>query len=424
MRITILAVGTRGDIQPYVALGVGLKAAGHSVCIATEANYQGLVKTCGLDFSPLPGNTKEFMSHDAGYLWQQTGKNATRMVSYTMQAYLKPLLEEQLIAAWTACQGTEAIISMPFVMGSYHIAERLKVPFFSAWTTASNRTRAFPHPYVRTPISLGGTFNWFSYVVLEQLFWQSIRQPINRWRQSFLGIPPIPLTDVNRFYRQQIPILYAFSAAFLPTPADWPDWVHTTGYWFLDHSTDWKPSTGLLDFLAAGAPPVYIGFGSTTDRNPAAITQLVVEAVARTDQRAVLEPGWADLGNTDLPPNIYTLAWGEVPHSWLFPQMAALVHHGGSGTTGAGLRAGKPTVVVYSPFGELAFVAQQVAKRGVGPAPIPREKLTVERLATAIEAAVRDEAIKTRSEDLGRQIRAEDGVKQAVDIIQRYIQLA
>lgn len=363
MKITILAVGTRGDIQPYVALGLGLQAAGHTVCVATETNYRNFVSQRGLDFAPLPGDTKAFMSTEAGYRWQQSGQSLGQILQSNLIEYLKPILQEQLSAAWQGCQGTEAILAMPFVPGAYSIAEKLNVPFYGVWTTASTPTVAFPHPALGVS-NLGGVLNWWSHVLLAQLFWQSLRPEINRWRREFLQLPAIHRLDATRLHRQRLPSLYAYSPAFCPKPRDWPEWVNPTGYWFLNLPSDWTPPPALLDFLQAGPAPIYIGFGSLTDRQSAATTQLVLEAIAQTGQRAVLEPGWAELGQVglaDLPPHIFKLT-AEVPHRWLFPRMAALVHHGGSGTTGAGLEAGVPQVAVYRPFGANGFSAHQLAK--------------------------------------------------------------
>jgi sterol 3beta-glucosyltransferase len=419
MQITILTIGARGDVQPYVALGMGLQSAGHAVCVATETNYQHFVTQCGLDFAPLPGDTKAFMATEAGYRWQQSGRSLNQMRQDSLVAYLKPILQDQLTATWQACQGAEAILAMPFVVGAYSVAEKLNLPFYGVWTTASTPTTAFPHPLLGIP-NLGGALNWWSHVLMAQLFWQSLRPEINRWRREFLQLPAIHPLDVTLLHRRKIPSLYAYSPSFCPKPPDWPDWVNPTGYWFLNLPSNWAPSPDLLEFLQAGPAPIYVGFGSLTDRQSGATTQLVLDAIARTGHRAMLEPGWAELGKLELPPHIFKLS-AEVPHRWLFPQMAALVHHGGSGTTGTGLAAGVPQVAVYRPFGANGFSARQLAKVGVAPAPIPREKLTVDRLTAAIQTATTDGAIRRRAAELGQKIRAEDGVGRAVQLFHEYL---
>jgi UDP:flavonoid glycosyltransferase YjiC (YdhE family) len=211
-----------------------------------------------------------------------------------------------------------------------------------------------------------------------------------------------------------MPVLYGFSPSVLPPPPDWSSEVHVTGYWFLDPPEDWTPPSRLVAFLEAGPPPLYIGFGSMGSRDPQKTSQLVLEALAPAKQRAVILSGWGGLETADLP--AHAIAVDSVPFSWLFPRCAAVVHHGGAGTTAAGLRAGVPSVVIPF-FGDQPFWGRHVAELGVGPAPIPRRKLTAERLARTIEIAVGDAGMRRRAAELGTAIRAEDGVAQAVALV-------
>jgi sterol 3beta-glucosyltransferase len=209
-------------------------------------------------------------------------------------------------------------------------------------------------------------------------------------------------------------VLYGFSPAVIPPPPDWGSEIHVTGYWFLDPPDDWTPPPGLEEFLQAGPPPVYIGFGSMSSRNPGEAARQVLEALARTRQRAVIFSGWGGLQPADLPSS--AIAIDPVPFSWLFPRCAAVVHHGGAGTTAAGLRAGVPSVVIPF-FADQPFWGRRVAELGVGPAPIPRKKLTAERLARAIETAMGDRDMRRRAADLGAKIRTEDGIGRAVAVV-------
>ena len=190
-----------------------------------------------------------------------------------------------------------------------------------------------------------------------------------------------------------------------------------TGYWFLDPSIEWTPPADLVDFLQSGTPPIYIGFGSMGNRKPEETTRIALKALAMTGQRGVLAAGWGGLSQTDLPETVHMIS--SIPHSWLFPRMAAVVHHGGAGTTAAGLRAGIPSIVVPF-FGDQPFWGQRVAKLGVGPVPIPKRQLSAERLTAAINQAVQNRPMRNQAAALGEQIRAEDGIAQAVSIIQHY----
>jgi UDP:flavonoid glycosyltransferase YjiC (YdhE family) len=213
-------------------------------------------------------------------------------------------------------------------------------------------------------------------------------------------------------------MLMGYSPLVLPKPEDWDDWLHVTGYWFHDHGREWVPPRELAHFLDSGPPPVFVGFGSMSNRDPGGTTRLVLNAMAACGQRGVFQAGWGGLRQADLPEGVLTI--GAVPHDWLFPQMAAVVHHGGAGTTAAGLRAGVPTVVVPF-FGDQHFWGQRVNDLGLGPPPVPRKRLTAERLARALQVALGDEAVRDNAARMGAAIRAEDGVGRAVEIIERYV---
>jgi UDP:flavonoid glycosyltransferase YjiC (YdhE family) len=202
-------------------------------------------------------------------------------------------------------------------------------------------------------------------------------------------------------------------------PSDWHN-THVTGYWFLDAAPDWTPPSDLVDFLQAGSPPVYIGFGSMGNRNPEETADLVLQALAKTGQRAIMLSGWSGMRKENLPDSAYLI--DSIPHSWLFPRVAAVVHHGGAGTTAAGLRAGVPTVIIPF-FGDQGFWGQQVADLGVGTEPIPRKQLTAQRLAQAIQTAVTDQMMRQRAAALGAKIREEDGIASAVAVIQEIANL-
>jgi len=218
-----------------------------------------------------------------------------------------------------------------------------------------------------------------------------------------------------------VPTLYSYSSSVVPKPPDWGEHIHVTGYWFLDHSSDWQPSADLVNFLEAGPPPVYIGFGSMTNRAPEATAKIVLEALKRSGQRGLIATGWGGLKSADLPDGVFKLE--SVPHDWLFPRVAAVVHHGGAGTTAAGLRVGVPSVLVPH-FGDQPFWARQVVRLGVGPKAIPRKRMTAEKLGAAIATAVTDENIQARAAALGERIRTEDGVEKAIEVVERGLAMA
>ena len=298
------------------------------------------------------------------------------------------------------------------------LAEKLRLPLVQAYYIPMTPTRAYASFMLpRLPAWLGGALNRPSYQLVRQVIWQSFRSADRLPRQQVLDLPPAPLAGPYRSASTHgCPILYGYSPAVIPPPADWGADVHVTGYWFLDPTPDWSPLPALAAFLEAGPPPVYIGFGSMSSRNPQETADLVVGALARTPQRAIVLSGWSGLYMADLPDTVFMLE--SVPYDWLFPRVAAVVHHGGAGTTALGLWAGVPSIVI--PFlGDQPYWGRRVAEPGVGPAPIPRKRLTAEGLAGAIQRAVSVEAMRQRAAELGARLRAEDGVARAVEVVGR-----
>jgi sterol 3beta-glucosyltransferase len=239
---------------------------------------------------------------------------------------------------------------------------------------------------------------------------------INDFRAKTLGMASIGrFADVlRRSDGKPVPILYPYSPSLLPVPKDFPAHVHVTGYWFLDQTTTWQPEPELIDFLETGTQPVYIGFGSIGARNAEKRTQIILEALEKSGQRGLFLSGWGGLKASNLPQTVYMAE--SIPHDWLLPKVAAVVHHGGAGTTAAGLRAGKPSIIC--PFmADQPFWGKLVHQRGIGPEPISQYRLTPDKLATAITTVVVDQTMKHRAAELGEQIRAEDGIGHAVEVI-------
>ncbi|MEO8611685.1 MAG: glycosyltransferase [Chloroflexota bacterium] len=417
MKITIMTVGTRGDVQPYVALAKGLQTAGHQVKVATDSKFENFVRGSGIEFVPVRADYYSLMDTPEGHALKSG--NPIRIMQ-NMKSTVFPLMRKLMDDAWVAVQGAEAIIFHPKVLVVPHIAEKLGIPCIMAATVpAMTPTSAFPAPGVVSR-DLGGWLNKKTYAALG-LATASFNGMIKSWRQEVVGLPAeSKVVKGFTMYGRPIPILYCYSQYVVPVPADWDNSAHVTGYWFLDEKHDWQPSPELIMFLASGAPPVYVGFGSMVAEDAQKMTQTVIDALQKSGQRGVIATGWGGLRDSDLPSTIFKLQ--EAPHEWLFPRMAAVVHHGGAGTVAAGLRAGKPTVVC--PFiADQPFWGNRVADLGVGPAPIPQKKLTVDNLAAAIHSAATDTGMRDRAADLGAKLRAEDGVGNAVQMIERLLNM-
>jgi sterol 3beta-glucosyltransferase len=413
LTITLIAPGSRGDVQPYVALGAGLKQAGHTVRLLTSQDFQELVTTYDLDFCDLGGNMQTVAQGMQGLLEQG---NFLKILA-SMGDAAQQLAAQAARSGLAACQDADLLIAgLGGLFVGHALAEKLDIPLIQAYYFPVTPTREFPNALVPLPpVRLPAWANRLSHHLAQQMLWQNFRAADNIARRDILRMPPAPFWGPFGAQQKQM-ILYGYSPQVLPPPSDWADFVHVTGYWFLEPPTGWEPPTELVAFLQAGPPPVYIGFGSMVNRKPEETTDLILQALARTGQRGVLSSGWGGLQQRDLPETVMMI--GSVPFNWLFSQMAAVVHHGGAGTTSLGLWAGVPSIVV--PFmGDQPFWGRRVYELGVGPHPIPRRHLTAERLAEAIHCAVTDTALRARAAHLGECIRVEDGVAQAIALIEQ-----
>lgn len=415
MRILITTFGTRGDIQPYIALGQGLLAAGHQVAIATAEGYRPLVEAYGVPYA--------FMSNEVFQLTQDALTRVNGLGGAIQTARrMAPAIRRSLDDEWAAAQAfqPDLIVYHPKCLGSAQVAEKLDVPaILSLPLPFFTPTSAFPIPFL-SQLALGGRVNRFSYRFqrIAALMWGGT---VNDFRRKSLGLPPISrfADALNRVDGTPTPILYPFSRFVVPVPNDYPPHVHVTGYWFLDHTADWRPDPALVRFLEAGPPPVYVGFGSMVGgRKAKERASLVLAALARSGQRGILASGWGGIAAARLPDDVFMV--DSIPHDWLFPRVGAVVHHGGAGTTAAGLRAGKPTLIC--PFlADQPFWGKIVHRLGAGPRPMPLAQLTVDQLADGISQLVEDPSFRVRATAIGERIRSEDGVARAVEII---VQLA
>jgi sterol 3beta-glucosyltransferase len=406
VNVVVLTLGTRGDVQPYVALGAGLKQAGHEVTLVTAKGFDELVAGMGLRYVSLGLDLLELARSPEGKAALRSARGALRLVRQLMPAWRQMLVDE-----WEAARGADAVVYHPKAFGGYHIAEALDVPGFLALPVpALSPTRAFPTPVLPLP-NLGGPLNRLSYGLFFRSSTAPYRHMINRWREHTLGLGPLSLL-ASELERDGEPVtkLYCCSPHVVPVPADWDKSSVLTGYWFLNQGSGWKPLEELAAFLKEGSPPVYIGFGSTAP-DPEGSRAAALAVLKGLGLRGVLATGRSGMAG----PQVIEIE--EAPHDWLFPRMSAVVHHGGAGTTAEGLRAGKPTAVIPSNLGDQLFWGRRVHALGVGPKPVPQKKLTTERLAAALRAVTENKRMRGLAEELGERLRAENGVGRGVEII-------
>ncbi|HEX8036431.1 MAG TPA: glycosyltransferase [Ktedonobacterales bacterium] len=417
--VSLVAAGTRGDVEPYIALGKGLQAAGYDARLVASDDFATLVDNAGLQFASLGlGAQARLQSPE----WRQAMEQGNFLTILSkMRAEMKQSASEQAQALPPLVKGSDLILAgMTGLTGVFSIAEALHIPVMQAQVVPFTPTYAFPSPLVPS-LPLGSALNRLSFHITRQLFWQSFKVSDIATRQ-LLGLPKGSFWGPYRaLARQHVPVLYGYSTHVLPRPRDWPAEHQVTGYWFLDPPPDWMPPADLVRFLEEGPAPVYVGFGSMGSQHPAETAQLVLDALSQSGQRGVLASGWGGWGGlnaADLPHNVHLIE--SIPHSWLFERMAAVVHHGGAGTTAAGLRAGVPSILVpYS--ADQPFWGKRVAELEVGPTPIPRKRLTSQRLAEAIREAVTNRAMREQARSLGQQVRREDGIGAAVALIDDFV---
>ena len=415
----MLTIGAMGDTQPFIALAARLKSLGHSVRVAARPDFASLAASYGVEFAPL-GNPYQSVMRDrevaaavgSGSLLKVLRQGADRK---QRQTFFERLDTDTL----KAVEGAEAVIYKSSWIPFHAYAEKLGVPCVAAMFMPLTPTRSFPSFLLGGGKDRGRIINALLWRITEQFVWQVARKFDTKVRRELLNIAPLPLFGpAKRYERQQIPLLYAYSPAVLPRPSDWPARIHVTGYWFADPPKEWTPPPKLVDFLESGPKPIYVGFGSMTGGDPEGTLTMILRALDRSHQRGILLSGWAGLGDgRNLLDNAFIVQ--SVPHSWLFPRVAAVVNHGGAGTTGAGLRAGVPSVL--TPFlADQPSWARRVEQLGVGPHPTPFRELTAEWLANAIQQATSDEAMRQRAVGIGQRIRAEDGVGTAAEVFLNY----
>ena len=400
-------------MQPYVALGAGLQRAGYPVGVLTSQDFQPLVTAHGLAFYDLGGNIQA-VTQGMQHLLEQG--NFLKILS-RMQGAAQELALQAVKNGLPACQGSQLIISgLGGLFVGLALAEKLGLPLIQAYLYPFTPTREFP--CVLTPLPQWRLTTWanpLSHRLGQQMMWQATRPADNKARREVLGLPPAPLFGPFSS-TTAAPLIYGYSPQVIPRPGDWGDNQQVTGYWFLDPPASWQPPPALVDFLQNGPPPVFVGFGSMGSQKPEQTTALILQALAQTGQRGVLLSDWNGFRSKALPESVFLT--DPVPYAWLFPQMTAVVHHGGAGTTAAGLAAGAPSIL--APFmGDQPFWAQRVHQLGVGPKPIPRRRLTVQHLSAAIHIAVTDDTMRAAAARLGERIREEDGVARAVAVIQQ-----
>ncbi|MDI7924420.1 glycosyltransferase [Ferirhizobium litorale] len=408
MRVAMHTFGTRGDVQPYVALAQELSRHGHSVQLAAPIQFESLVRERGICFSPLPGEILALLDTPEGKAAIAGGHGFS--AGLALLRHVRPLMWHLLDEEWRAAQSflPDAIVHHPKSIAAPHMAEALGCPCILASPLPGfTPTSDFPSPML--PFRDLGPLNRFSHVAAIRGADFLFGKMIGLWRKESLGLA----RSRTRAGATRTGTIYAYSPKVVPVPSDWGDDVLVSGYWFLDDE-GWQLSDALKTFLGDGEPPVYVGFGSMPGIDRDRMTATVIEALARTGKRGLLASGGGALSSVGSFPHVHFVR--DVPHGRLLPEVHSMIHHGGAGTTAAGLRAGKPMTVCPF-FGDQPFWGRRVADLGVGPRPLDRRNLSVEGLSAVI-VAMDDPHMRRRAAALGTGIREEDGIGAATRFIE------
>jgi sterol 3beta-glucosyltransferase len=405
MRVLIAALGSRGDVAPFVGLGDRLVGVGHEVTVAAHAEFEPIVRAAGLGFARLAGDARTIAGFPRG--WRPSPRFLAEQARRTT-GYLTGAAVDLLAAARHA----DVLLVNLTAMFGYEIADGLGIPSMGVYSQPVEPTKDLPPILFHSARSLGRVGNRLAgQIALASV--TPYHQAAAQVREA-LGLAPRSYrARIRRQRDQRWPVLHGYSAHVLPRPADWRPGLEVVGYWPAPQPPGWTPPPDLVDFLDAGPPPVFIGFGSMASGQDGWLSDVVTGALRRSGGRAVVQAGWAGLAGAGAD----VLTVGDVPHAWLFPRMAAVVHHGGAGTAGAAFLAGVPSVAVPV-FADQPLWGERIRALGVGPRPLPFAGLTAEALAERIRD-LRSGRYRAAAADLGRRVGAEDGAARVIEALDR-----
>ncbi len=409
MNITAITIGSLGDIRPFLTLGKTLSKRGHQLKIATFPRFQNTIENHGFLFSPIHGDEDLMMKLLIG--------DGVSGIAYMkgLDLLLNQNKNEILNDIYNACKFADMVLYTFLGSLAYHAAESLKIPCMRVNFWPADKTGDNPMPGMAA-LPLGKWYNRLTYSLSGISFSSFTKNQLNEWRNE-LGVGKWQGHSYRKMYGKPIETLYAYSRFLAPKPVEWGQHLHVTGFWFPDEEVNAPADEGLIRFLENGDKPIYIGFGSMVGGSFEEMQRIVLESLRNTGQRAILSSGWRKFDIAQLPPNVYCVDF--VSHGWLFPRVKAVVHHGGAGTTAAGLRAGKPGLIIYF-GGDQPFWGNRIHISGAGPKPIPRKNLTVRKMTHGLEL-LENVQIQKNAALIGEQFATEDGCKRTCEIIENYM---
>jgi len=411
--IVFLTSGTLGDVQPVIALARGMQVAGHVVRVTAPPAFREMIEAQSLPFAALEGNPSDLLTEPGRQSALTLDNNPLVGIKSTL-GYLRaarPVYMQMIENGWRVSRDASAlVVGLPTIWGK-SIAAALGIPHIGAFLQPVTPTEEFPSPLLPSTLRLGRVYNKFTHWFTALAVYLPWRGVINRWRIGTLRLKPLPVFHPS--FAGMDAILYGFSEKVVPYPNDWVGSQVMTGYWPLS-TENFTPPPDLQTFIQAGEPPFYFGFGSPGMVQPGRLIELLIRSIDKAGIRAVISlPGHLDL---QIKNGNMFVQRGNVPHNWLFPQMAGVIQHGGAGTTATALMAGVPTFIAPLAVDQF-FWGERVHALGVGPRAVPQRAMTEEKLEDALNKMT-GWKMKEAAQKLGEQLRREDGVSAAVRVME------
>jgi UDP:flavonoid glycosyltransferase YjiC (YdhE family) len=399
MRVCIAAVGSTGDVLPYVGLGQHLRSRGLDVTIATHRSFQPAVADAGLDYAFVPMEPRDCASDELG----DRLRRGPRSAASAIQEMFMPWAWDIALAVDAACDGADQVLLSGMAWTGVHSADARGLPSWGLHLQPLEPTGAFA-PAAMGARSFGIAVNRALGRRAQAMMVTPFMTMVNALRDRH-GLPGISARDHLRMLRERRwPVLHGYSPAVVPRPEDWRPGLEVVGYWWPPAPHGWQPDPGLIDFLASGPPPIYVGFGSTLPAPAADLRTMLLRTCRELRVRMIVHSGWLGLHIDD--DAVHTV--GHTPHSWLLPRVRAAVHHAGAGTTAAALRAGTPSVPIPTTLDQ-PFWAARLHRLGAATRPVPATRLTPDRLTAAIRDAIESTSIRTRTAALRDRIAQDHG---------------
>jgi len=422
MKIAITTVGSRGDLQPFISLGIGLKNTGNDVLIISSKNEEDFVRNFGLDFYALDVDIQELMEGNSNVQEMTKGNNPFKFITTHLKGSknLKSLMLKTQKEIWEATLNADLIVFHPGMPIGFFIAQvrNIKSVLLNPFPVVA--TKDYPSILFYTFPRLGNIFNSITHSIFYKVFWALGKSAIVEfWKSEKLPKVDFRISPIKQQIKSGRPVINAYSPLLFQPSGEWNENIQTVGSLTIENNSNFSPSKELVDFINAGEPPIFIGFGSMKDIHSFTQTfETLISAVNRTKQRAVIGLGWTKNSYSGvIPDNIFLI--DNIPFSWLFPQMKLIVHHGGAGTTAAALIAGKPTIIIPHIADQPAW-GQRIHELGVGSKPITKKSLSSDKLSKAILFALQPKIVETANQ-LGQSMRKENGNRKAIEIINEYL---